>query len=76
MRQAIRAIPTQVPRRMLGQPHASQMKPLVTVSDTAFDQVFDGGFFEGDGEGAEADGVGGGVGGVVDGGVDGTGGDR
>lgn len=49
------------------------MKPLVTVSDTAFDQVFDGGFFEGDGEGAEADGVGGGGGG---GGVDGTGGDR
>lgn len=49
------------------------MKPLVTVSDTAFDQVFDRGFFEGDGEGAEADGVGGGGGG---GGVDGTGGDR
>lgn len=57
------------------------MKPLVTVSDTAFDQVLNGGFFEGDGEGAEADGVGGGGGGVggggvVDGGVDGTGGDR
>lgn len=52
------------------------MKPLVTVSDTAFDQVFNRGFFEGDGEGAEADGVGGGGGGVVDGGVDGTGGDR
>lgn len=55
------------------------MKPLVTVSDTAFDQVVNGGFFEGDGEGAEADGVGGGGGGVVDGGgggVDGTGGDR
>jgi len=55
------------------------VKPLVTVSDTAFNQVFNGGFFEGDGEGAEADGVGGGGGGgggVVDGGVDGTGGDR
>lgn len=75
MRQAIRAIPTQVPRRMLGQPHASQMKPLVTVSDTAFDQIFNGCFFEGDGEGAEADGVGG-VGGGGGGGVDGTGGAR
>lgn len=54
------------------------MKPLVTVSDTAFDQIFDGGFFEGDGEGAEADGVGGGGGGGRGGGggVDGTGGDR
>lgn len=72
MRQAIRAIPTQVPRRMLGEPHASQMKPLVTVSDTAFDQVLNGGFFEGDGEGAEADGVGG----RGRGRVDGTGGDR
>lgn len=52
------------------------MKPLVTVSDTAFDQVVNGGFFEGDGEGAEADGVGGGGGGGGRGVVDGTGGDR